>query len=75
MANNDSEQETRDNEVTWSSQKRDERSANDRRSGSERRQMKGRTITVPDMRSGIDRRNGEDRRKVRLTITGRAMNI
>ena len=62
--------------VTWSSQKLDERSANDRRSGSDRRQVKGgRMITVPDMRSGLDRRTGEDRRKVRLTITGRAIDI
>ncbi|TQV75224.1 hypothetical protein FLL45_09825 [Aliikangiella marina] len=75
MAEQDRDNETVE-KVTWSSHKLDERSANDRRSGTDRRQMKsGRMITVPDMRSGIDRRSGEDRRKVRLTITGRAIDI
>ena len=75
MAGKDRDKESVE-KVTWSSQKLDERSANDRRSGSDRRQVKGaRMITVPDMRSGIDRRSGQDRRKVRLTITGRAIDI
>ncbi len=62
-------------EVKWSSVAV-ERREDDRRSGIDRRQLKGRTITVPDMRSGIDRRSGVDRRKmVRLTITGRAIDV
>ncbi len=62
-------------EVKWSSVAVEQRS-DDRRSGIDRRQLKGRTITVPDMRSGIDRRSGVDRRKtVRLTITGRAIDV
>ena len=71
----DSNHDNLNSKVTWTSRKRDERSEDDRRAGADRRQARGRTITVPDMRSGIDRRTGEDRRKVRLTITGRAMNI
>jgi hypothetical protein len=62
-------------EVKWSTVAVDRRSE-DRRSGIDRRQLKGRAITVPDMRSGIDRRSGQDRRKtVRLTITGRAIDV
>lgn len=75
MTDRDTEQDVNDNRVTWSSKKADDRSDKERRVGRDRRQMKGRTITVPDMRSGIDRRSGKDRRKVRLTITGRAINI
>jgi|GEM_PF-2006641 len=85
MADNDTDTDTEtdaatdtkvlDSKVTWSSRKIDERGPSERRTGQDRRQMKGRVITVPDMRSGIDRRSGEDRRKVRLTITGRAMDI
>lgn len=75
MSKKDPENEAQENQITWSSQQSVERSANDRRSGDDRRQMQGRMITVPDMRSGVDRRSGQDRRKVRLTITGRAMNI
>ncbi|MET1254131.1 hypothetical protein [Aliikangiella maris] len=74
MSNDDSEKDLSSDKVTWTSQKRVDRSAIDRRSGEDRRQMTGRTITVPDMRQG-ERRSGKDRRKVRLTITGRAMNI
>lgn len=74
MSNRECEQELTEEKVTWSSRKK-MRSALDRRSGGERRQMSGRKITVPDMRSGLDRRSGEDRRKVRLTITGRAMDV
>lgn len=60
-------------EVVWSSK---QRASADRRSGVDRRQQAGgRVITVPDMRSGIDRRASGNRRKVRLTITGRAIDI
>ncbi|NVJ62002.1 MAG: hypothetical protein HWE27_16540 [Gammaproteobacteria bacterium] len=53
-----------------------DRRAGDRRSGIDRRQLKGRSITVPDMRSGFDRRANDERRKtVRLTITGRPIDI
>ncbi|NVJ49550.1 MAG: hypothetical protein HWE13_03930 [Gammaproteobacteria bacterium] len=62
-------------DVEWTSVAVDRRAA-DRRSGIDRRQFKGRSITVPDMRSGLDRRQTDERRKmVRLTITGRAMDI
>jgi len=62
-------------EVIWSSEHQI-RGADDRRSGGDRRQYSGRSITVPDMRAGADRRSGNDRRnKVRLTITGRAMDV
>ncbi len=62
-------------EVLWSSEHKLRRDS-DRREGIDRRQYQGRSITVPDMRSGSDRRSGKDRReKVRLTITGRAMDI
>ena len=74
MAKDDMNTEQLEDDVTWSSRKR-VRSGKDRRSGQDRRQMSGRLITVPDMRSGIDRRSGQDRRKVRLVITGRAMDV
>lgn len=62
-------------EVEWSSEHQIRRGS-DRRSGIDRRQHKGRCITVPDMRVSQDRRSGHDRRsKVRLTITGRAMDL
>lgn len=62
-------------EVTWSS-KHQVRASSDRREGVDRRQFAGRSITVPDMRSGADRRSGSDRRhKVRITVTGRAMDV
>lgn len=62
-------------EVLWSSEQQVRREC-DRREGVDRRQYQGRSITVPDMRSGNERRAGNDRReKVRLTITGRAMDI
>ena len=67
--------DVKDQEVEWTSVAV-ERRGNDRRSGGDRRQFKGRSITVPDMRSGIDRRQSDDRRKiVWLTITGRAMDV
>ena len=44
----------------------------DRRSGVDRREVNGRAVTVPDVQSNSDRR-ADDRRRVRLTITGRAM--
>jgi hypothetical protein len=61
-----------DQEVIWSSRQR-ERNNSERRAAPDRRQMAGRAINVPDMRAGNDRRSGADRRKVKLTITGRAM--
>ena len=62
-------------EVQWSSEHQVRRS-DERRSGIDRRQYKGRGITVPDMRAGHERRASADRRgKVRLTITGRAIDI
>lgn len=66
---------TEKDEVQWTDVAVDRR-AGDRRSGVDRRQFKGRSITVPDMRSGYDRRSSDDRRKtVRLTITGRPIDI
>ncbi len=62
-------------EQQWSSSPA-ARAVGDRRSGIDRRQVNARSITVPDMRSGKDRRSGNERRqKVRLTITGRAIDI
>ncbi len=61
-----------DEQVVWTPDMPDRR-VNDRRSGVDRRQVNGRPVNVPDMRATNDRR-GEDRRKVRLTITGRALN-
>ena len=62
-------------EVIWSSEHQ-MRSSDDRRTGIDRRQCSGRSITVPDMRAGVDRRAGADRReKVRITITGRAIDV
>ncbi len=59
----------------WSSEPQ-VRSNTERRTSTERRHFSGRTITVPDMRSGFERRIGnERRRKVRLVITGRAMDV
>ncbi|WP_196137254.1 hypothetical protein [Aliikangiella sp. G2MR2-5] len=74
MAKDDMSIDSLEDEVLWTSRKK-ARSGKDRRSGVDRRQLSGRMITVPDMRSGIDRRSGEDRRKVRLVITGRAMDV
>jgi len=74
MAEDDMSADLAEEDVTWSSKKR-VRSGKDRRAGSDRRQMTSRAITVPDMRSGIERRSGQDRRKVRLVITGRAINV
>ncbi|MCF6194422.1 MAG: hypothetical protein L3J46_08850 [Kangiellaceae bacterium] len=62
-------------DLHWSSDPQ-VRNPTDRRASAERRQFNGRSITVPDMRSGLERRCGnERRRKVRLVITGRAMDI
>jgi len=61
-------------EIEWSSVAIDRRDG-DRRSGIDRRQVSGRSITVPDMRSGIDRRQQDRRKTVRLTITGRAIDM
>ena len=62
-------------DVEWTDVAADRR-FQERRSGFDRRQVQGRAITVPDMRSGSDRRKGAERRKtIRLTITGRAIDI
>jgi len=62
-------------DVKWSSEQQI-RSTDERRSGIERRQYKGPSITVPDMRAGHNRRTGDERRdKLRLTITGRAIDV
>lgn len=76
MAKEDSNLESKDGQdVVWSSRQQ-VRSGPERRSGEDRRQHAGgRVITVPDMRTGIDRRSDSNRRKVRLTITGRAIDI
>ncbi|MCO7223628.1 hypothetical protein [Pleionea sp. CnH1-48] len=65
-------------EVQWTDMAFDERrfDDDDRRSGIDRRQVRGQAMTIPDMRMGTERRSGTDRRKmVRLTITGRAIDI
>jgi hypothetical protein len=76
MAKEDSNKELTDlQEVTWSSRE-GVRQGSERRSGQDRRSMGGRRcITVPDMRSGFDRRSGKNKGKVRLVITGRAIDI
>jgi len=62
-------------DVHWSSDPQI-RNPTDRRGEAERRHFNGRSITVPDMRSGFERRSGDERRrKVRLVITGRAMDV
>ncbi|NQD38887.1 hypothetical protein HPT27_17865 [Permianibacter sp. IMCC34836] len=61
-----------DEAIVWTPNMPDRR-LNDRRGGIDRRAVNGRQVTVPDVRSA-DRRN-EDRRRVRLTITGRAMDV
>lgn len=65
-------QQSDDEAVVWTPNMPDRRLA-DRRSGVDRRAVNGRQMVVPDLRSSDDRR-GVDRRRVRLTITGRAMN-
>jgi len=64
--------------VEWSTEyqlhHKDERCSFDRREGSDRRKNAGRSITVPNMRKN-DRRIDCERRKVRLIITGRAMDV
>lgn len=61
-----------DEQVVWTPDMPDRR-VNDRRTGIDRRNVNGRQLNVPDLRAQSDRR-GEERRKVRLTITGRALN-
>lgn len=62
-------------DVQWSSEQK-ANGSDERRAGMDRRQYTGRSITVPDMRKGMDRRLGTPTKgKVRLTITGRAMDI
>lgn len=60
-----------DEAVVWTPNMPDRR-LTDRRNGIDRRAVNGRQMLVPDMRAGDDRRS-DDRRRVRLTITGRAM--
>ena len=71
---NDDTKSDQDDElgVSWSSHQK-VRSSNDRRANSDRRLLTGRAISVPNMRVGHERRADKDRRKVKLTITGRAM--
>jgi hypothetical protein len=63
--------QTEDEAVVWTPNMPDRRLA-DRRSGIDRRAVNGRQMIVPDLRASEDRR-ADDRRRVRLTITGRAM--
>ena len=78
VASNDSNSNDLADTVEWSTEcqvhQTDERRSFDRREGADRRQHAGRSITVPDMRKN-DRRMSGDRRRVRLTITGRAMDV
>lgn len=60
-----------DEEVVWTPNMPDRR-LTDRRTGIDRRAVNGRQMVVPDLRASNDRR-ADDRRKVRLTITGRAI--
>ncbi len=62
-----------DERVIWTPNMPDRR-LNDRRAGIDRRAVNGRQMTVPDMRGDNERRS-EDRRRVRLTITGRAIDV
>lgn len=62
-----------DEAVVWTPTMPDRRLA-DRRSGIDRRAVNGRQMSVPDVRTGDDRRS-DDRRRVRLTITGRALDV
>lgn len=60
--------------IIWSTQMPDRRNQ-DRRSMQDRRRMSGetRSVKVPDLRKGADRRQQDRRKKIRLTITGRAV--
>lgn len=62
-----------DERVIWTPNMPDRR-LNDRRAGIDRRSVNGRQMTVPDMRDERERR-AADRRRVRLTITGRAIDV
>ncbi len=67
---------TKDNDqVTWTSEMPDRRQ-NDRRSIENRRRMSGEknVLKVPNLRKGDERRTN-DRRKIKLTITGRAVEV
>lgn len=72
MVDGQGKNEPDDEQVVWTPDMPDRR-LNDRRAGVDRRQVNGRQMNVPDLREQNERR-GEDRRKVRLTITGRALN-
>lgn len=67
-----SEDETRRDEesVVWTPNM-PERRLSDRRNGVDRRNVNGRAVAVPDLRAQDDRRAND--RRVRLTITGRAL--
>ncbi len=66
--------ETESEIITWSTQMTDRRKQ-DRRTMQDRRRMSGetRSLKVPDLRKGADRRQGDRRTKVKLIITGRAV--
>ncbi len=73
MTNDDNE------EVIWSSEMTDRR-RNDRRTIDQRRRMSGEKniLKVPNLRRGEERRSSQDkdrRRKIKLTITGRAVEV
>ncbi len=78
LTSNDLNSSDSSDKVEWSTECQvrqiDERRSFDRREGTERRHHAGRSITVPDMRKS-DRRMVGERRRVRLTITGRAMDV
>ncbi len=61
-------------DVVWKTEMPDRR-FQDRRTLQERRMMSGenRSLKVPDLRKGNDRRTNNRRRKVKLIITGRAV--
>lgn len=63
-----------DDDVVWTPKMADRR-LSERRSGFDRRSINGRTVTVSDRSHPNDRRGKEERRKVRLTITGRAIDV
>ena len=69
----DNQLEPDDEIVTWTPKMPDRR-ISERRGGIDRRQYHGKPLNVPNtIRSGDERRKCDRRKKVRLTITGRAM--
>lgn len=63
-------------EIIWTSEMPDRR-ISDRRSIQDRRNISGhdRRMNVPNLRTGKDRRKGDRRKTVKLTITGRAVDV